>query len=67
MIKTALFTEQEDEAQIDWNTVPEIPDYVPYLLIGGGFASLEAFKAIKTAEPRAAVSWVWLFVRLTLL
>ncbi|KAG8224807.1 hypothetical protein J437_LFUL002252 [Ladona fulva] len=33
----------------------EIPSCVPYLLIGGGTASLSAFRAIKTRDPKAQV------------
>lgn len=33
----------------------EIPTCVPYLLIGGGTASLSAFRAIKTKDPKAKV------------
>lgn len=42
-------------APIDWSTVPDIPAHVPYLLIGGGVASLEAYKAIKTKDLNAQV------------
>ncbi|XP_060586646.1 apoptosis-inducing factor 1, mitochondrial-like, partial [Ruditapes philippinarum] len=47
------FDKQEEE--IDWSKVPEIPSHVPYLLIGSGIASIEAFKAIKTTDPKAKV------------
>ncbi|XP_046395585.1 apoptosis-inducing factor 1, mitochondrial [Ischnura elegans] len=33
----------------------EIPSCVPYLLVGGGTASLSAFRAIKTKDPKAKV------------
>ncbi|KAB0799369.1 hypothetical protein PPYR_07249 [Photinus pyralis] len=33
----------------------EIPNEVPYLLIGGGTASFSAFRAIKSAEPDAKI------------
>ncbi|EFA01621.1 apoptosis-inducing factor 1, mitochondrial isoform X1 [Tribolium castaneum] len=33
----------------------EIPNQVPYLLIGGGTASFAAFRAIKSADPTAKV------------
>lgn len=33
----------------------DIPDRVPYLLIGGGTASFAAFRAIKSADPTAKV------------
>ncbi|XP_021940582.1 apoptosis-inducing factor 1, mitochondrial isoform X2 [Zootermopsis nevadensis] len=33
----------------------DIPNTVPYLLIGGGTASFAAFRAIKTADPTAKV------------
>ncbi|KAL1110339.1 hypothetical protein AAG570_007870, partial [Ranatra chinensis] len=33
----------------------DIPDEVPYLLIGGGTASFSAFRAIKSLEPKAKV------------
>lgn len=34
-----------------------IPDNVQYLLIGGGTASFAAFRAIKSADPTARVSY----------
>lgn len=34
----------------------DIPNNVPYLLIGGGTASFSAFRAIKSADPTAKVS-----------
>lgn len=37
-------------------TSAEIPDQVPYLLVGGGTASFSAFRAIKSADPKAKVS-----------
>lgn len=33
----------------------DIPENVPYLLIGGGTASFSAFRAIKAADPTAKV------------
>lgn len=33
----------------------DIPKHVPYLLIGGGTASFAAFRAIKSADPKAKV------------
>ncbi|KAF7272258.1 apoptosis inducing factor [Rhynchophorus ferrugineus] len=33
----------------------EIPDDVPYLLIGGGTASFSAFRAIKSSDPTAKI------------
>lgn len=33
----------------------EIPKDVPYLLIGGGTAAFSAFRAIKSADPKAKV------------
>lgn len=33
----------------------EIPQSVPYLLVGGGTASFSAFRAIKSADPKAKV------------
>lgn len=33
----------------------DIPNNVPYLLIGGGTASFSAFRAIKSADPKAKV------------
>lgn len=33
----------------------DIPNSVPYLLIGGGTASFSAFRAIKSADPTAKV------------
>jgi hypothetical protein len=40
----------------------DIPNSVPYLLIGGGTASFAAFRAIKSADPTAQVGWLvgWL-------
>ena len=35
--------------------VPNFPDHCQYLLIGAGLASLSAFKAIKTQDPKAKV------------
>ncbi|XP_052276958.1 apoptosis-inducing factor 1, mitochondrial-like isoform X2 [Dreissena polymorpha] len=40
---------------IDWSRVPDLPSHVPYILIGGGVASLEAYKAIKTRDVKAKV------------
>ena len=34
------------------------PDHCPYLLIGAGLASLNAFKAIKTHDPKAKVNMI---------
>jgi programmed cell death 8 (apoptosis-inducing factor) len=39
----------------DPRTSKEIPNRVPYLLIGGGTASFAAFRAIKSADPTAKV------------
>ncbi|KAF5284569.1 hypothetical protein FQR65_LT02395 [Abscondita terminalis] len=36
-------------------TSKEIPNEIPYLLIGGGTASFSAFRAIKSADPEARV------------
>ena len=36
-------------------TSADIPNKVPYLLIGGGTASFAAFRAIKSADPKAKV------------
>lgn len=36
-------------------TSKDIPDSIPYLLIGGGTASFSAFRAIKSADPEAKV------------
>lgn len=33
----------------------DIPNSVPYLLIGGGTASFSAFRAIKSTDPQAKV------------
>lgn len=33
----------------------DIPNYVPYLLIGSGIASFSAFRSIKTLDPKAQV------------
>lgn len=33
----------------------DIPKHVPYLLVGGGTASFAAFRAIKSADPKAKV------------
>lgn len=41
--------------EIDWSLFPDIPSHVPYLLIGSGIASIEAYKAIKTKDIRAKV------------
>ncbi|XP_052795331.1 apoptosis-inducing factor 1, mitochondrial-like [Mya arenaria] len=41
--------------EVDWSKVPDYPSHVPYLLIGGGVASLEAYKAIRTKDPTAKV------------
>lgn len=35
----------------------DIPNNVPYLLIGGGTASFSAFRAIKSSDPTAKVSF----------
>ena len=35
--------------------IPKFPDHCKYLLIGAGLASLSAFKAIKTQDPKAKV------------
>ncbi|KAL4230874.1 Apoptosis-inducing factor 1 [Mactra antiquata] len=51
-------TQEDVEEEINWSQVADVPSYVPYLLIGGGVASLEAFKAIKTKEPNAKVLMV---------
>ena len=36
--------------------IPKFPDHCKYLLIGAGLASLSAFKAIKTQDPKAKVN-----------
>lgn len=38
-------------------TSAELPKHVPYLLIGGGTAAFSAFRAIKSNDPRAKVSF----------
>ena len=37
----------------------DIPDNVPYLLIGGGTASFAAFRAIKSVDPTAKVCFLF--------
>jgi hypothetical protein len=53
--------------EIDWSKVPEIPSHVPYLLIGSGIASIEAFKAIKTTDPKAKVSYSMVLMLINLI
>jgi hypothetical protein len=35
--------------------LPEIPENVPYILIGGGTASFAAYRAIRKGDPKAQV------------
>lgn len=44
-----IFTERIPESSAD------IPNEIPYLLIGGGTASFAAFRAIKSHDPKAKV------------
>lgn len=37
------------------NNSKDIPEDVPYLLIGGGTAAFSAFRAIKSSDPTAKV------------
>ena len=36
-------------------SLPEVPEHVPYLLVGGGTASFAAFRAIKARDATAKV------------
>lgn len=36
-------------------TLPEIPESVPYILVGGGTASFAAYRAIRKGDPKAQV------------
>lgn len=53
-----MFTEKKKINVIVKNPVrsSDIPNNVPYLLIGGGTASFSAFRAIKSADPKAKVT-----------
>ncbi|KAJ8028223.1 Apoptosis-inducing factor 1, mitochondrial [Holothuria leucospilota] len=55
---TPAATEQSspsEETPIEPVKVPEIPEHVPYLLIGAGTASFAAFRAILANDPKAKV------------
>ena len=55
VVKRCFTVADSKKEPIDWSKVPDIPAHVPYLLIGGGVASLEAYKAIKTRDVDAKV------------
>ncbi|XP_055354612.1 apoptosis-inducing factor 1, mitochondrial-like isoform X2 [Paramacrobiotus metropolitanus] len=41
--------------KVDPSKIPEIPNHVPYLIVGGGTAAFSAFRSIRANEPTAAV------------
>lgn len=56
-MSSILFTEfQRPREQVKVPaTSDNIPDEIPYLLVGGGTASFSAFRAIKSHDPTAKV------------
>uniref|UniRef100_A0A1B6DIK6 FAD/NAD(P)-binding domain-containing protein n=1 Tax=Clastoptera arizonana TaxID=38151 RepID=A0A1B6DIK6_9HEMI len=57
--KTDMKKKKKDRWPVLPQKVPsnssDIPDNVPYLLIGGGTASFAAFRAIKSSDPKAQI------------
>ena len=46
---------EETAEPVDVSKLPEIPEHVPYLIVGAGTAAFTAYKAIRAGDAKAKV------------